>query len=542
MNDKNTFFHRQLSDGAAQALSLLQSGDVTGAFDLLGRAILQQNHPDDLKLAGEWLSGSNHEEAAVCLLTARMVSAMDQCEDSERTRLYDICINALQKLDASKCIPRKDTTDRYVVECILYRHLNQKEKALNAALNGVRLHGTASCHTFAGLCYLDMEQADKAEPEILRGVELDPQNLSGCNDLADFYFNRRKYQKAEKFYAMVTASGDAYDWEWAEPSLYYCRHLLHADDDSLEQLLLYYAANPHNNRAAWLIKQAELLHMTPYVDYLPRSTEATVNMLDTLVEKGVHDGQMAVTCQEAASCIQAVRLAVSNYGTHPADFSVHANKAPNPPYDELLLPEGMILWDFQPDLNALPAVEKPSHRIAELTAQLAEQPFSLVQWYEQGKKLAEELTAKERDELYACMVWPPRPEQNFPADVWMMRMDYAAVCILAGLGGRYCEAESEAMKRYKEKLPSPELARICLGQLDWPVIPAMTLLGLQMKMGEADINCGSEIFLKLLNRIPAQNYCFCEHALACAMTWIPGQTEGTRRAMRKLRLRLEEVG
>lgn len=523
---------------------LFGEGKASEGLEAYGLAVLHSGDCSWLEALEEWLLQDKvfHQagEETFCRLMMRVMNLVDELPEERQDRVRERCLQILGSFPETA--PRQDVTDRYVVECIFYRHMGRYEEGLKAALTGLEKHGTASCATFAGLCCLALEDAEQAGLYVKKGLELDPHNGSGCNDVADYFFNRRRWDKAEEYYRLALSAKDPYDREWAEPSWIFCRYMLTEDTYELEHLAACAAAYPENDRARRLCGAAREEQRIPYVDFLPGSTEATIHFLRDLRERGsdITQGRMALTCQEAASSINAIRLHLSRYGKRDNRFDIIVSHIPDPPLNRTEVPEGAVYWHYREDNDAEPVMERPSTRIAEIVKELAGTPFSLPEWYEKGKAAAMKVGAEAQKDLYACMVYPPSPENGEAAEEWLMQVQYAAVCILAGLGGRHIKAESDLMQRCKEWLPSPELARICLGQLDWPVIPALTLLAWQMKEGIADQELSFCILSSLLHRVSAHDYCFYEHALVCALTWIPGQTEGFYNNMRRRRRRLEE--
>lgn len=533
-------------DMIREAQRLARAGRCGQALDFCGEAVFLSGDAGLMEPAKRWLRDrafvESAGEEAVCVFVVRVVSALDGCAPKEREQLQNACLEALGAFDPAGCPARQDTTDRYVAECILLRHMGRQEEALRTARQGLAHHGTAYCATFAGLCCLALGDEEGAEEAIRQGARVDPGCVTGYNDLGDYYFDRESYEKAEEAYCHVLDSGDQADCGWAEPSALFCRWMREKDPADLERLALCAAADPDNSRAAGLCGLVRAMLQTPYVDYLPRSTEALVNCLRQMEERGgdVQEAKISLTCQEAASCVNALRLHMSSFGARKARLTLVVERAPNPPLDAPASPDGARLWRYGPDFDAEPAVEPPDRDVVERVARLAREPFDLAAWYGKAGPLAEGLDGADAQSLYGCMVYPPLPEIQASADVWLTRVQYAAVCILARMGGGHLEAASQQMREYVKKLPSPELARICLGQLDWPVIPALTLLAWQAREGVADRDAAAELLFGLLKRVPRHDFCFFEHALVCAMSWMPGLSDEIHDEMRLRRKRLEE--
>lgn len=522
-----------------QAEALRAQGKASEAMDLLGRTILQTRDAALMPPAVRWLENTalldDAGELAVCRFVAMLTQVIDPLDPPLRQKLWDGSLNALRRIE--RPVPRHDVTDRYTAECILLRHMGKTDEALQVALDGVSKHDTASNSTFAGLCYLDKDEPEKAEQYVRRGVELDPENLSPCNDAADYFFQNRNFLKAREYYGLVLENGDELDCDWAEPSWYFCQWKISGDALDLDRLILCAACRPENERAARLCAAAQREMQTPYVDYFIPSMEATVNMMPQLAAKDISKVKMALSSQESASSVNAIRLALSKFGQRPAVVRFSVGHIPDPPLDEVLIPEGVRLWAYHPDHSADPAVDRPNSLALQRVKELAQRPYHLRDWYHWAGELAQGLDA---DDLYGCMVYPPMPDGDIQADHWLLLVQFAAVCLLARLGGKYIQPQSEEMRTYVELLPSPELARICLGQLDWPVIPALTLLAWQAKEGLAHVDAAASIMSKLLRRVPKNDFCFFEHALVCALTWFPGQDESFYTSMRERRQALEE--
>ena len=525
-----------------QAVVLMDQGKAAEALDQFAHTVVQTRDLSRMDLAERWLSDQKlldrAGEAAVCRFVAILTQVLDPMEPGQRDRMWDLCLKVLRDM-GDNTEPRQDTTNRYTAECILLRHMGRMEEALKAAQEGISRHKAASCYTFAGLCCLDMGDTEGAEDYVREGLEREPQNLAPCNDLADYFLDHRLLDKAMEYYAMVVDRGDQRNAEWAEPSLIYCRWLDSGDPAELERLVLCAASQPRNQRGGELCQWAREERLIPYVERFFPSWDATVKMIPNFTAKGTGgEVKLVLSCEEAASAANAVRLAVTEYGKKSGGVHLVVNAVSDPPLDSALIPDGVKLWEYGPDHNAKPAVEPPSDITQMWVKNLAQSPFHLGEWYARAGSMCKGLPF---DELYGCMVYPPEPDdKRIPVDQWLLRVQFAAVCLLAQLGKDDGRMPSPELMVYAGKLPSYELARICLGQLDWPVIPALTLLAWQAKEGLADREQALGILSLLKTRVPEHDYCFFEHALACAMSWFPGESEGFHQKMHHWRRMLEE--
>ncbi len=493
-----------------KAEQLYHTGNVQEALHYYASCLWngEENSTDPI---AEWLGDENlvakAGEEAVCAFIAAILFTIDRCEDPLREHLWSLCHNTFDRITA--CSARNETSDRYVAECNLYRHQKEPEKALDVILKGLAQGGTTSRYTFAGLTYLDLEQEEEAEKYIALGLASDPDNAAAYNDLGDYYFKKRRWQKAGKCYYKVLEAGDYNDCSWAEPSWIFCCFMADADPYELERLVVCAAADVNNERAQELCQRAAFEQLTPNVDYLDSSSESIVNAARSMRKSGNTSGVASCTtsCQESASGINAARLAIEQICGHPCTFTVTASKAQTPPLDKPLDDEGLVLWHYR-DLNTpVPAVNAPSDFVSSLVGKLAAADFSLKVWYEAAKDCAAKLSPEQYHELYGVMVYPPaQKDTEIYAEDWLSRVQFAAVCILAHISLR-------------------EIDKICKGQLDWPIIPAFTLAAWLASQDSAYVQWAAGLLSLVQSRISRSNYCFFEYAYTCAAYLLPDQTE-----------------
>lgn len=493
-----------------KAEQLYNTGNVQEALQYYATC-LWRGEEDSTEPLSSWLGDkklvAKAGEQAVCAFIASILFTIDRCEEPLREHLWSLCEDTFDSITA--CKDRQDTSDRYVVECNLYRHKKEPEKALEAILKGLVRKGTTSRYTFAGLTYLDLEKEEEAEKYIALGLASDPGNAAAYNDLGDYYFKKRRWQKAGECYYKVLEAGDYNDCSWAEPSWIFCCFMADASPCELERLVVCAAADINNERAQELCRMAGFELLTPNVDYLDSSSESIVNAARSMRESGNISGvvRCATTCQESASGINAARLAVEQICGHPSSFTMSANRAQNPPLDQTLDEEGVILWNY-PDFNTpVAAVDKPSDYVSTLVGELAATDFSLGAWYEAARGCAAKLSKQQYNELYGVMVYPPeQKDTRIFAEDWLLRVQFAAVCILA-------------------RISLHELDRICKGQLDWPIIPAFTLAAWIASQDSSRAQWAEELISIAGSRISRSNYCFFEYAYACAAYLLPDHDE-----------------
>lgn len=515
------------------------------AMELLGTALSKEPDEPLLETAFEWLNSPGFLEQAdqkgMCQFISRLIAPADQCRENLKSRLQAACLQAIRTDHGRPYASRTDIADRYSVEARLLRHMNRIDEALAVAEKGSKLHDSSYCSIFAGLCCMDLEQEEQAEYYIRRSVKQNPDNMAGFNDFADFLFQKENYEKAGQFYHEIMENGDSSDREWAVPSYLFCRYQQTGAPDDLERLTAYAAAYLDCQRSAELCGRARRQLMVPYVQYFPDPRDSIVNMLHQILDQSSDLSQLkvATTLQPPASSVNALTLAMSHYHSRNADLSLTMSHFPDPPLDSVMIPEGMVLWTYDSSGAAHPAVQKPSRRVYDLVDQLAREPYDLGEWYQKAAVLSASLSAEDTKDLYASMVYPEDPEAEITPDLWLMRIQYAAVCLLSYIKIPSGDHLSVSMQRYVKSLPSPELAKICLGQLDWPVIPALTLLAWQAKEGIADPAEVNFLLDLLTIRMPENGYCFFRHALVCALSWVPGRSQEFYQLMKEQRRALE---
>lgn len=508
-----------------EAEKLYQSGKEQDALHYYAAA-LWNGEEDSMELLSRWLGDSTlvkkAGEHAVCAFIASILFAIDRSEESQQKQLWTLCENTLERITV--CEDRQDTTDWYVVACNLYRHQKNPVKALEIILKGLDRGGTTSRYTFTGLTYLDLEDEEEAEKYLALGLASDPENAAAYNDLGDYYFDKRRWQKAGECYYKVLEAGSYNDCAWAEPSWIFCCFMYDASPYELERLAACAAADMENDRALRLYYMAAMEKLTPNVDFLDASSESIINAVRNMRENGTSSGvvRCGVSFQESASSINAVSLAIEQISGEPASFILSAAEAQIPSLNETVDEEGIVLWDYSNISKPVPVVEKPSDSISRLVGELAQTEFSLEAWYEAAAQSAAELSVNDCSDLYSVMVFPPRQKDNqIPAEEWLYRVQFAAVCILA-------------------QLSLHELDKLCKGQLDWPIIPAFTLAAWLASKDSTHAPWAEELLNLVQRRISQKNFCFFEYAYTCAAYLLPGKDEEYYTALWQRRQSLTE--
>ena len=315
---------------------------------------------------------------------------------------------------------------------------------------------------------------------------------------------------------------------------YFCRYQETGKTDDLERMAACARTCEDREKAEDFCRFARQLLQLPYVEYLPDIRDELTDCLHCLPGETGDVTQLKLNSAvwPAASSRNALFLALSNYRQQSAGLSLSVTHPSCNFCEAPLAPEGIRLWHYEKDHTAVPAVSEPEEPVYKRVELLAREPFHLGEWYRKAGKLVRGLTVQDSNSLYGCMIYPREPDAEITSDQWLFRIQCASVCLLAHL-------RDESLPESLTCFPSPELVRICLGQPDWPVIPAITLLAWQVREDIAPPSLVNPILDRLIACIPPSGPCFYEHALISAVSWIPGRNQKQKARAQRWRFELE---
>lgn len=505
---------------ALHAYYLWKSGEKTDAIDELTNVISAVPNAYYFPWIAQWLFSIKDTDALSPLLLSRIISScMNQIDfyaNHNGSEIYEKILEFAKKIPDDFDLPLNKT----LVTSMFYRRLNRYEEALAAAKEGFEKNPTATNANFIALCYKEMDCLPEMEEYTQLSISIDPSERSICNDMGDVFLGHKQYKKAAEYYALAMEAGED---SWAEPSYYYSRYKLNEDDskEMIHKLMNYTQKNEENSRAKDLADQVydELFpEERLFYEEIPYSQESLINLLRQISEDYVQKlGSsphtltvplqtkdplpIAVSRLESPSAVNAIRLYLSDYGNNPITFHPICNREPKPSFLEPIEKEGINdpfrLWNYNEKFHFTPNVEPPNNQVQSIVMELATDAYELHEWYQKACKLAKNLSDADRKSLEGIMVFPPRcPDSNYPIDRWLMRIQYAAVFLLA------------ALDETKHLLPSPSLKRILFGQIDWPVLAALTVICFQTELHN---ECSEEVYSLLCefrNRIYEDSYCF----------------------------------
>ncbi len=507
---------------ALKAYFLWKSGETQDAISTLVQVIRAIPNAYYFPWIAEWLFTAQDaiSPSIIVLIISGCMNQMDFYANNHDNTIYEKLVEFLEPLTQEEAsnLP----IDKYVMTSMLYRRLKRYDKALSEAKKGFEQSPTAINANFVALCYKEMDELDEMEKYTQLSISINPSERSICNDMGDVFLLHENYAKAAQYYALAMEAGED---EWAEPSYYYSRYLLNGEesDKMFEQLIQYSKKYNENSRAKELLdKIYDKLYPEEslFYDQIPFSQEALTNLLYQfstnnaeklgsdlhsltvpIPDSDTKSMRTAVSCLESPSAIRAICLYLSNYDQNPINWQLICHKEPDPPFLEPVKDANTAkpfrLWNYDKSYSFTPNVKPPNEKVKERVFHLAATAYSLPAWYEQAQELALELTQADRDSLEGVMVFPPNlSNKDYQMDQWLMRVKYAAVFLLAALDER------------EEQIPSASLKQILLGQLDCPVLAALTLLSYQTIQYPECFHEVYQLFCDFEDRIFNDSYCF----------------------------------
>jgi len=229
--------------------------------------------------------------------------------------------------------------------------------------------------------------------------------------------------------------------------------------------------------------------------------------VDTIDETKGNSITLTISNIEAPSTVLAFDLSMSTHfhKLNPLKLNLIVENIPEPDPREAIKDVYPLPWEFdgtQPKF----CDNLPSEKIIEAVNGLAVVKYNLQDWYEKAEIIANGLTVSSVPDLFSVMVHPTIPPENFTPWVWIQRVQFAVVFILAHVQEDWT-VDSERNV----------LLAICYGPLDWPVNAAITVLAYMANKNSMIQDDVMKVFSDLIKRIPKQGYCFYTYALVSNM-------------------------
>lgn len=235
---------------------------------------------------------------------------------------------------------------------------------------------------------------------------------------------------------------------------------------------------------------------TPFVNYLPETHEASVNVAHQIAEhlsQGPLDGEirMNLSCLEPPSTRLVFELMLHSYNSD-ATVSVSVDKIPEP--DPRQSEVEFSLWEYQ-DQTATPALPPPSPTHTLSCIDLALEDYDAESNWQQAKQLSSDMTLDQRSDVMAVMVYPPAVQAESSAWSWLQRIQLSAAQLVAT-----CEHEHGILPE------DSQLISLIQGPIDWTSNAAMTALSQWVRYESLPGDPVFQHFVKLLERLPREGY------------------------------------
>lgn len=349
--------------------------------------------------------------------------------------------------------------------------------------------------------------------EYLRWIEITHSHESdGCSallDLGDTLLQQERFEEAASAFARALAKTP--DHPWATPSLFYARaRLSGAESLSWRARLLDYARdNAENAQAQRLARLAR-----PWTHYLPSPADASIGGLRKMVESrtsfiGISLGLSAL---EAPSCYLAFRLEAQRQG-QTLDLKVSVAEIQKPDPRDGRAEKAFEVWSYRTlfglKTDAEIRLPPPDPQLRSDISAIAEQPYDLAQWCELGRATALKVGVAKLRDVLATLVHPSLPPASYPSWEWVLRLQFAACCTIAGMD----EGWDGTLRRRA-------LLSLLRGPIDWiNGAAAMVLSEIHRSSAAARPEIENEL-LAQLRRVPNAYSCF-RSPLAAACLRLP---------------------
>jgi len=340
--------------------------------------------------------------------------------------------------------------------------LQRKSGAFDRAL---AIAGSIDCATSfnqaaaIGLAYRLKREFDASERAFIKGLQLEPDNISGKLEAGDTCFEAANWQKALVWYE--DALKQQPDLNWAVASAAYCRFKLHEDGAVLQHLAAL--AKQGNQRAhqLWFAEKGAL----------DESGDASANVLRQMRDKWLSKTpsqangkiRLGLSTLEAPSNRLAMKLEMAAFGIED-DIEINVASVPvRDPRIPIAEVEHAI-WKYE-GTNPIPALPAPSLPVTEAIAALAEEPYDPWLNWTKASHLASLLGPGKALDILAVMVFPPPLPVGRSALEWLPRVQLTAAQVLGQINTGW-----EMSVRRKM------LLSVLYGPWDWSTVAAIRVL------------------------------------------------------------------
>lgn len=526
---------------AVHAYMSAERGDYDTAFNLIGQVNTALPDGRFLPWAGEWLGRSEaHKTASGEVI--RLIAGIAQLYKGEnitdaqlRPRLDRLVDGLALYVNAQ---PENGSEPGLnLVYALILRRVGRFEESL---VRAKRAHD-ADPNPFAlvAIAYAQrgLKQIEAALETFQQAVTLDPTYVEVYNDIGDLLISLGRIEEG------ATAYGKMLDVQpdnpWAAPHYYFFQYKLDGDVYWKRKLNAFVASHPDNTHAAELARSLSP-DGVPFVDYLPRATEAIVNVARQVAEKYSNRDITGPTgplkVQGSALESPSAVLAVTRFFAPKAQIVVNAPiQRPDP--RKPLRNSSYVLWKYD-GINASPALPEPSAQIAQAVGKIAETPFNITSWSKAARDLGKSLGEGKIEDVLRVMVHPPAAPEGVIAWDWIQGVQVAAALTIAYTSSDWERPIPKKGLFGKTSEPAPRHAALyglLFGIGDWTTtaaIVALTQIALEEPERENQI---ANWFRDLYLNMPKNSYVPYDNALGTCGLRLPAvQKMAVRPAFEKL--------
>lgn len=521
---------------AVHAYMSAERGDYDTAFNLIGQVNTALPDGRFFPWAGGWLGRSeahkttSGEVIRLVIGIAQLYSGENITDPQLRPRL-DRLVDGLTLYVKAQPETPVDAGLNLAYALILRRVGNYAESLKRAqtahAVNPNPFTLVAIAYAQRGL-----NQIDAALESFQTAVALDPTYVEVHNDIGDLLISQGRVEEATTAYGKVLDTQP--DNHWAAPSYYFYQFKLDGDAYWKRKLDSFVASHPDNARAAEMARDLSP-DGVPFVDYLPRPSEAIINLARQVAEQVpdlTGDFKVGFSAIEPPSAVLAVNRFLSPDAQVVLDAQVQRPDPRKP-----LRNSPYVLWKYD-GINASPALPEPSTQTAQAVGKIAATPFNITSWSEAAQDLGKSLGEGKIEDVLRVMVHPPAAPEGVVEWDWIQRVQVAAALTIAYTSTDWERPIPKKGLFGKTSEPSPRHAALyglLFGIGDWTTtaaIIALTQIALQEPEREGQIaNWFRDFYLNM----PKNSYVPYGYALGTCGLRLPAmQKMAVRRNLEQL--------
>lgn len=341
-----------------------------------------------------------------------------------------------------------------------------------------------------------------------RALEFQPGDIAARLDIGDLSMDLGLPEEALAAYDEVLERSPKHPW--ATASRLYLEWIMEPSALSRDQLEAL--ADDGNQRAQQLLEAG-----TPYVGYLPKPCEASVNAAERVIEELAEcpptgdpsEVEMELSALEAPSALVSTKRMLREAVN--LDLVIRPAAIPDPdprePWDETTY----VMWRFDGAV-AEPAMEPPDPAVARSISEIASTRFSIDGWKREAKRAAASIGFSNTESVLGTMLHPPgRPTPEAPEWDWMFRVQVASALVLAYIDDGW-----------EDSIRRRALSSLLHGPVDWITTAGIIALTELAREEEDLAPWVIDRFLDLLERRPNIGYWCIEYALVKSLLRIPG--------------------